>query len=68
MAFDGLFLAAIREELGGLKNSKVDRIFQPEKETVVLHLRKGREVQKLLLSSLPHGPRVHLTRENFLNP
>ncbi|OIQ59464.1 hypothetical protein MOTE_11450 [Moorella thermoacetica] len=68
MAFDGLFLAAIRAELCGLTGSRVDRVFQPEKETVILHLRKGRDTRKLLLCSLPDQARVHLTTAGFTNP
>ncbi|WP_258359394.1 Rqc2 family fibronectin-binding protein [Moorella sulfitireducens] len=68
MAFDGLFLAAIKEELTGLAGSRVDRIFQPEKETIILHLRKGRDTRKLLLCSLADQARVHLTAAAFTNP
>ncbi|NLW08058.1 MAG: fibronectin/fibrinogen-binding protein [Clostridia bacterium] len=68
MAFDGIFLAAIREELTELIGSRVDRIFQPEKETLILHLRKARETKKLLLCSLPDQARVHLTAGGFTNP
>jgi len=68
MAFDGLFLAAIREELLPLVGSRVDRIFQPEKETLILHLRQGRETRKLLLCSLADQARVHLTTAAFTNP
>ncbi|QGP92967.1 putative protein YloA [Neomoorella glycerini] len=68
MAFDGLFLAAIKEELSGLLGSRVDRIFQPEKETIILHLRKGRDTRKLLLCSLADQARVHLTAASFTNP
>ncbi|MGI9859889.1 NFACT RNA binding domain-containing protein [Moorella naiadis] len=68
MAFDGLFLAAITEELAPLTGSRVDRVFQPEKETVILHLREGRDTRKLLLCSLPDQARVHLTTASFTNP
>lgn len=68
MAFDGLFLAAIREELIPITGSRVDRVFQPEKETVILHLRKGRETRKLLLCSLADQARIHLTTAGFTNP
>jgi len=68
MAFDGIFLAAIREELADLIGSRVDRIFQPEKETIILHLRKCRETKKLLLCSFADQARVHLTSTIFTNP
>ncbi|MDN5345104.1 MAG: hypothetical protein PWQ18_1218 [Clostridia bacterium] len=68
MAFDGLFLAAIKEELTALIGSRVDRIFQPEKETIILHLRRGRDTRKLLLCSLADQARVHLTAASFTNP
>ncbi|MDK2820713.1 MAG: hypothetical protein PWP31_678 [Clostridia bacterium] len=68
MAFDGIFLAAIKQELSNLIGNRVDRIFQPEKETLILHLRKGRDTKKLLLCSLADQARVHLTTANFKNP
>jgi len=68
MALDGIFFAAIREELNSWLESRVDRIYQPEKETIIIHLRKGRETKRLLLCSLPDQARVHLTTASFTNP
>ncbi len=68
MAFDGIFLAAIKKELTFMIGSRVDRVFQPEKETIILHLRKKRETKKLLLCSLSDQARVHLTTAKFNNP
>ncbi|PRR70151.1 Rqc2 family fibronectin-binding protein [Neomoorella humiferrea] len=68
MACDGLFLAAVREELRESVGSRVDRIFQPEKETIIIHLRRGRETRKLLLCSLADQARVHFTTASFTNP
>ncbi|MCG0276947.1 MAG: NFACT family protein [Thermanaeromonas sp.] len=68
MAFDGLFLSAIREELLGWVGSKVDRIYQPDKDTVLLHLRKAREIRKLLISIHAEYCRIHFTEADFLNP
>lgn len=68
MACDGFFLAAVREELQEFVGGRVDRVFQPEKETIIIHLRRGRETRKLLLCSLADQARAHLTTASFTNP
>lgn len=68
MAFDGLFLSAIKEELSYWVGSRVDRIYQPDKDTVLLHLRKAREIKKLLISIHAEYCRIHFTEAHFLNP
>ena len=57
MPFDAIFLTAVIRELRPLLGSRVDKIQQPSRDTVLLHLR-GRG--KLLLSANvnrpPHPP------------
>ena len=69
MAFDAYLLKAVLDELRSrIAGARVEKIHQPARDTVVIHLRceKGRE--KLLLVANPTAPRLHLTGENPENP
>ena len=68
MAFDAFYLTAVLEELKALGDARVDKIHQPSRDTVILHL-KGREDRaKLLINPNPAAPRLHLTEANPENP
>ncbi|MEW6623176.1 MAG: NFACT RNA binding domain-containing protein [Bacillota bacterium] len=69
MAFDGITMSAITYELSKtIIEARIDKIYQPDRFQVVLHIRKNRENFKLLLSGHPVYARICLIRENFLNP
>jgi len=55
----------LREALTG---GKVDKIYQPTRDEVVLHMRAPRGNVKLLLSANPQHPRAHLTEIPRENP
>lgn len=66
MPFDAIFLSAVADELRGcLLGTRVDKIQQPARDTVLLQLRTA---GKLLLSANVNRPRVHLTQAGFENP
>ena len=66
MPFDAVFLSAVVEELTSvLTGERIDKIQQPSRDTVLLHLRSR---GKLLLSANGSRPRIHLTRASFENP
>ena len=67
MPFDAVFLSAVVQELQPLLGSRVDKLQQPARDMVLLHLR-GREGGKLLLSANVNRPRIHLTQATFENP
>ncbi len=68
MAFDAVYLAAVIDEIRLLGPCRVDKIHQPSRDTVILHL-KGREARaKLLLAANPAAPRLHLTAASPENP
>ncbi len=68
MAFDAFYLTAVLEELRSLGDARVDKIHQPSRDMVILHL-KGREDRaKLLINPNPAAPRLHLTEANPENP
>ena len=69
MAFDGLFLTCVRQELEAkLLQTRVDKIYQPSREEIILSLRGRSGGYKLLLSASANGARAHLTTVAVENP
>ena len=69
MPMDGLTAGFAARELNSLlEGGRVDKITQPEKDTIVLVIRAGGENRRLLLCASPNNARCHLTRETFSNP
>lgn len=72
MPFDAIFMTALAEELrNALAGGKVDKLYQPAREEVILHMRAGKENVRLLLTASPAHPRAQLTalpRENPETP
>ncbi len=70
MSLDGIFLRCIKSELEEkLIGAKVDKVYQPSTEELVLSLRtRGFGGVKLLLSTRANNPRVHITSTSYENP
>lgn len=69
MALDGIYLYSLINDLEkSILNSKIDKINQPEKDEIILTLRKDRKNLKLLISSSPRFARIHLTNSIKENP
>ncbi len=69
MPFDGLTISALVAELDPLvKDCRIEKIFQPEKDEIVLALRKPGESVRLVISANPRWYRLHLTGERKENP
>ena len=69
MAYDGITVAAVTEELNRkLTGGRVYRIAQPENDAVVLTVRAQSGQYRLLLSADASLPLVYLTEENRKNP
>ena len=72
MPLDAITMTAVAEELRSvLIGGKVDKIYQPTRDEVVLHMRANGGNVKLLLSANPAHPRAQLTtipRENPETP
>ena len=68
MAFDAFYLSCVLEEVRVLQDARIEKIHQPARDTVILHLkhREGRE--KLLFAANPAAPRLHLTAASPENP
>ena len=68
MAFDAFYLSAVLKELRSLSEVRVEKIHQPARDTVILHLRHREGRCKLLFAMNPTAPRLHLTTANPENP
>ena len=68
MAFDAFYMGAVLEEIRQLTSPRVEKIHQPSRDTVILHLRHGEGRAKLLIAANPTAPRLHLTAANPENP
>ncbi len=72
MSFDGLVMAAVKEELiEKVVGGRVEKIYQPVAREIVLLIHKDKNKYRLLVSADATDARVHLTqtaRENPLTP
>ena len=69
MALDGIYLYSLVNDLKkSILNAKIDKINQPEKDEIILTIRKDRKNLKLLISASPKYPRIHFTEEAKANP
>ncbi|MGN0977299.1 MAG: NFACT family protein [Faecousia sp.] len=69
MAFDAFFLSAVLEEVRGrCIGARVEKIHQPSRDTLILHLRCREGREKLLFAANPTAPRLHLTAASPENP
>ena len=69
MAFDAYFLTAVLQEIRQKAlGSRVEKIHQPGRDTVILHLKCQSGREKLLLAANPAAPRLHLSAESPENP
>lgn len=66
---DILTLEAVTVELQQqISGARIDKIFQPEADILIMRLWNGRENLRLLISLAPRSPRIHLTEQSFPNP
>ena len=69
MPMDGLTLGFVAREMEEvLVGGRIDKVTQPEKDTLVLLIRAGSANQRLLLCASPNNARCHLTAQNYPNP
>ncbi len=69
MALDAITLSLLANELDKeLQGSRVDKIHQPSKDEIVMHIRKRDGNIKLLISARSGSARVCITKESFENP
>ena len=72
MSLDGAYLHCVKAELENLIGARVDKIYQPSREEIIVSLRMlnsgDRGAKKLLFSANGGAARVHLTNAEFDNP
>lgn len=72
MSLDGAFLHCVKEELSALIGARVDKIYQPSREEIVVSLRMlgggDRSAKKIVFSANGTAARVHLTEQEYENP
>ena len=68
MALDGIFLSAVKSELQNWIGSRIDRIYQPLSQEIVILLRRPKQNIKLLISANSNCARIHFTNNSFNNP
>lgn len=69
MAMDGIAVRCIAYELNQtLENARVDKVYQPELDEIVIGFRTDRDNVRLVLSASANHARVHLTTQKKENP
>ena len=69
MAFDATFLTAVLDEIREKAlGSRVDKIYQPSRDTLIFNLRCREGREKLLFAANPTAPRLHFTDSSPENP
>lgn len=69
MPFDGFVMSSIQQELRDkIISGKILKIYQPERHTIMLKIRKGPDQFQLLISAHPVTGRLHLTAHGKDNP
>jgi len=72
MPLDAICLRAVAEELNdALTGSRIEKVYQPERDEIILQTRGTGGARRLLLSMAAGAPRVHFiqtTRENPMAP
>lgn len=69
MALDGVYLSCLKRELEtALTDTRIDKIFQPTKEELVIAFRGREKNYKLYISARVNSPRIHFTDVKLENP
>ena len=69
MAFDARYLSCVLEELETkCASARVEKIYQPSRDTLIFLLRCQQGREKLLIAANPTAPRLHLTAASPENP
>ena len=67
MAFDGIILKKVIDELQILENAKVNKIFQPSNNNIVINVYRGKNYSiNIDVSASDYG--IYITKHNKKNP
>lgn len=69
MSLDGIVSKAIVKELNNtILGGRIDKVYQPEKDELLLNIYNKGNNYKLIISSNSNNPRIHLTNKSKINP
>ncbi len=69
MAFDAGMLACVLDEVRGLAlGARIEKVFQPERDEIVLQMRSTEGGKRLLINAGSNNPRIGFTSEQKENP
>ncbi len=69
MAFDAAMLASVVSQLKGCTlGARVEKVFQPEKDEIILQMRSTEGGKRLLIHAGSNNPRIGFTEEQRENP
>ena len=69
MAFDaGMLRCVLREVEEKLSGGKIEKIYMPQRDMVLLQMKNGRDVYRLLINAGASSPRLCITAEKAENP
>lgn len=69
MPYDGIVTSAVVSELNALiVGGKIEKVFQAERDEIVLAVHSKSENYRLLLSACSSNPRMHFTKQKKENP
>lgn len=69
MSLDGIVVKNIVKELKEtILSGRIDKIYQPEKDQIVINIYNKGKNHRLLISASSNNPRIHLTKYGTTNP
>lgn len=69
MSLDGIVVSSIVEELNEkILGGRIDKIYQQEKDEILINIYNKGENHRLLISASSNSPRIHLTQSSKPNP
>ncbi|WP_026893921.1 Rqc2 family fibronectin-binding protein [Clostridiisalibacter paucivorans] len=69
MSLDGIVIKSLVHEFNNtILNGKIDKIYQPEKDELLINIRNKGNNYRLLISSSSNNPRIYLTDKSKPNP
>jgi len=69
MPLDAIYLSALTKELSDtLLGGRIEKVQQPERDTVLLSVRSNYENHRLVISAGTGRARVHITKQSYANP
>jgi predicted ribosome quality control (RQC) complex YloA/Tae2 family protein len=69
MSFDGIVTRAVVKELKDkIVGGRIDKIYQPEKDEIIINIHHIGKNYRMVLSASSNNPRIYLTSSNKKNP